>query len=376
MDTLTVLTNELSPRPSTTEEERVAAEYLRSEFEALGYAASIQPFEVRVISPAAPLLTVVSPAILNIDAVPMSMTGGGEVTAEIMAVGKALPSDMPTEGLSGKIALIERGESTFQEKVTAITKAGAVGAVVYNSETGPFAGALSEESSIPAISISREDGAVLKALMEDEIVTANITLVYTEGSQNVIADKLGTADDGRVVILGGHYDTVPDVPGANDNGSGIATILTIAREIANKDYPFTVRFIAFGAEELGLFGSRYYVSQLSPDETASTVAMMNFDALGTGPVTGVLGTLELIQKVDDHADENGIDVDLRFNLSAGTSSDHASFDQVSIPNIFFLGDDFSRIHTPEDKLEFVDTELLGTSAALGIALLDILAEEG
>ena len=44
----------------------------------------------------------------------------------------------------------------------------------------------------------------------------------------MIADKPGTAGDGRVVVLGGHYDTVPNVPGANDNGSGIATLLTMA----------------------------------------------------------------------------------------------------------------------------------------------------
>jgi aminopeptidase YwaD len=376
METLVVFTNELSPRASTTEEERIAAEYLRTEFEAMGYDASIQPFDVRVLSRAVPLLTITSPMKLDIEAVPMSMTTAGEATAEFADVGKALPSDISAEGLSGKIALIERGGITFQEKITNVTEAGAVGAVVYNNEPGPFAGALSEESSIPAMSISQEDGGAVKALMDDEAVTANITLIYTENSQNVIADKPGTANDGRIVILGGHYDTVPNVSGANDNGSGTATILTIARQIADREYPFTVRFIAFGAEELGLYGSKYYISQLSAEETESTIAMLNFDALATGPVTGILGTIELMKLVDSYAKENDIDVEMRFNLAAGTSSDHASFDQVGIPNVFFLGDDFSRIHTPEDTLEFVDPKLLGTSAALGIALLDILAQEG
>ena len=108
----------------------------------------------------------------------------------------------------------------------AVFKAGAIGAVVYNNEPGPFVGALAEES-IPAVTVSQEDGGTLKSLVEDGPVTATISLVYTEESRNVIADKPGTADDGRVVVLGGHYDTVPSVPGANDNGSGIATLLTI-----------------------------------------------------------------------------------------------------------------------------------------------------
>ena len=58
------------------------------------------------------------------------------------------------------------------------------------------------------------------------------------------------------------------------------------------------------------------------------------------------------------------------------SSDHAAFHDVGIDHIFFLGEDFSRIHTPDDKLEFVQTELLGNAAFLGMALLDMLAEDG
>ena len=373
METLTFLTNELSPRASGTEEELVAAEYLRDEFAALGYEASIQPFEVRTISPYGRLLMVDAPQTMDIRAFPMWMTAAGMVTAQVVDVGRALPEDIPSEGLEGKIALIERGEITFDEKVTAVFERGAVGAIVYNNEPGAFVGALAEET-IPAVAISQEDGGTLKALVEDGPVTATISLEYTEESRNVIADKPGTTDDGRVVVLGGHYDTVPDVPGANDNGSGIATLLTIAREIADREYPFTVRFIAFGAEELGLHGSNYYVGRLSDEEVDSTVAMLNFDALGSGPRTATLGTLSLQRKVESYAEERGIDINIGYTMDWG-SSDHAPFHDVGIDHIFFLGEDFSRIHTPDDKLEFVKTELLGSAAFLGMALLDMLAEE-
>ena len=374
METLTFLTNELSPRASGTQEEVAAAEYLRDEFTALGYDASIQPFEVRSISPYGRLLTVDEPQTMDVRAFPMWMTAAGVVTGQVVDVGRALPEDIPSDGLEGKIALIERGEITFDAKVMEVFKAGAIGAIVYNHEPGPFVGALDEES-IPAVAISQEDGGTLKSLVEDGPVTATINLVYTEESRNVIADKPGTADDGRVVVLGGHYDTVPNVPGANDNGSGIATLLTMAREIADREYLFTVRFIAFGAEELGLRGSQHYVRQLSDEEIKSTVAMLNFDALGSGPTTtATLGTLSLQQMVESYGEEQGIDIKIRYTMDWG-SSDHAPFHEAGISHIFFLGEDFSRIHTPDDKLEFVETELLGSAAFLGMALLDMLAED-
>ena len=373
METLEFLTTEFSPRTSGTEEELVAAEYLRDEFAALGYEASIQPFEVRTVSPYGRLLTVDEPQTMDIRAFPMWMTAAGEVTAQVVDAGRALTEDIPSEGLEGTIALIERGEITFDEKVTAVFERGAVGAIVYNNEPGAFVGALAEET-IPAVAISQEDGGTLKALVEDGPVTATINLVYTEESRNVIADKPGRADDGRVVVLGGHYDTVPDVPGANDNGSGIATLLTIAREIADREYPFTVRFIAFGAEELGLHGSQHYVGQLLDEEVDSTVAMLNFDALGSGPRTATLGTLSLQRKVEEYADEQDVDIRIRYTMDWG-SSDHAPFHEAGIDHIFFLGEDFSRIHTPDDKLEFVETKLLGSAAFLGMALLEMLAAE-
>ena len=374
MQTLAVLTADTSPRSSAAEEERAAAQYLRREFALQGYDAWLQTFDVRAISPYERLLTIVEPQPIDIFAFPMWTTAEGQVAARVVDAGAARPGEIPVDGLAGMIAIIERGDGSFDEKVSRVAAAGAIGGIVYNNEPGPFVGALTEES-IPVVSISQEDGERIKALMEDAPVIAALDLVYTEHSQNVIADKPSASDQGSVVVLGGHYDTVPNVPGANDNGSGAAVLLTIAREIANREYPFTVRFIAFGAEELGLFGSRYYVDRLSDGEIAATIAMVNFDALGSGPVTTAFGSPDLLRKVSEYADERGIDVATNSSLIANIGSDHAPFDEAGIPFIFFMGEDLSRIHTPDDTLQFVDAALLGTSAALGIALLDILANE-
>ena len=131
-------------------------------------------------------------------------------------------------------------------------------------------------------------------------------------------------------------------------------------------------FVAFGAEELGLLGSRHFVDTLSPEERRMIVAMLNFDALGTGPVIGVLGTARLADTVAEAADAEGLTMERRGAIEGG-SSDHASFIDASIPAVALVADDFSRIHTVEDTLEFVDRSLLGTAAALGLATLDALA---
>ena len=101
--------------------------------------------------------------------------------------------------------------------------------------------------------------------------------------------------------------------------------------------------------------------------------MFNFDALGTGATVGALGDRELVGDAIDIGETLGISVRRRVNLPNATS-DHAPFSEAGIPVIFFLADDISRIHTPEDRLDFVQPELMGGSAVIGIALLDTLID--
>ena len=153
-----------------------------------------------------------------------------------------------------------------------------------------------------------------------------------------------------MVIVGGHYDTVPHVDGANDNASGIAAVLTLAEELADRSFPFTLRFIAFGSEETGLIGSKHYVRALSQDERDEIKAMINLDVVGTGEGLRITGDSWLTSHVSETADREGITISVRDGMRGG-SSDHASFREAGIPVIFFFGDDNSRIHTPEDTLE-------------------------
>lgn len=86
--------------------------------------------------------------------------------------------------------------------------------------------------------------------------------------QNVIAELPGKAEPERIVVVGAHYDTVDTTPGADDNASGIAGVLTLARDFANRPLGKTVRFVAFPLEEPPFFrssnmGSYRYAERLS-----------------------------------------------------------------------------------------------------------------
>ena len=371
LDFLTAFTNDLSPRASGTDQERTAADFLANLFEDMGYSTTLQEFSFEVAGASAALSAGEDEAN-EVPAVRMYLSGLGEATGDLVHVDRALAEDMPDEGLAGKIALVRRGDIRFEEKIRRVAEAGADGAIVYNNEPGLFGGRLETQSRIPVVTTSQETGEDILALIEEGDVATTIAVTNEHlPSQNVIAEMPGS--DGRVVVVGGHYDTVPGVPGANDNGSGIASLVTAAEEIAGSDYPFTVRIIAFGAEELGLYGSAHYVQSLSEAERTSIVAMLNYDALAGSDILGVTGDSELQTTAIELAGQAGIDLRRRL-LPRNWGSDHMSFIDAGIPAVFFMDNEFSRIHTPQDKLEFINKDLMGQSAAIGLALLDHLAD--
>ena len=251
------LVQDFGARESSTIQELRAAEYLVSEFAALGYSAEIQPFPVDLISSETSSLTL-GPAVDDrtpepIRVIPLRGTSLGVERGPLVHVGLARAEDVATDSLTGQVALIERGIITFREKVDRVSRAGAVAAVIYNNLPGIFQG-VSGGTSIPAVSISSENGARLLDLLAGQEVRATLSVEQeTLPSRNVVATKSGAGDN--VVVLGGHYDTVADIAGANDNASGTAVLLTLARQLVEKDFPFELRFIAFGSEELGLLGS-------------------------------------------------------------------------------------------------------------------------
>ncbi|WP_282694932.1 M28 family metallopeptidase [Streptomyces sp. CC208A] len=149
---------------------------------------------------------------------------------------------------------------------------------------------------------------------------------------NLIADWPG-GDPNQVIMSGSHLDSVTSGPGINDNGSGSAAILETALAVARSGYQPSkhLRFGWWGAEELGLVGSKYYVNNLSTTERAKFAGYLNFDMIGS-PNPGYF------VYDDDPAIEQtfknyfaGIGVPTEIETEGDGRSDHASFKNVGIP---------------------------------------------
>ena len=282
-----------------------SAKYVFGLLDAAGYNVSYQPFEYDFFQEITPgVLEQTFPGTVTytngVDFFTMSYSGNGNVTATVQAVDFVLPpaggstsgcepSDFDTF-VSGNIALLSRGTCTFRMKAENAYAAGAVGVIIFNEGNTPareplFGGTLSPPTfNIPVMSASFAFGTALNDLIDDglelHMVTDTFSAVLT--TNNVIAET-PTGRTDRVVVVGAHLDSVPEGPGINDNGSGSGAILEIALQMAalNIQPRNQVRFIWFSAEEAGLLGSDFYVSQLTKNQIRDIAVMLNFDMVGS-----------------------------------------------------------------------------------------------
>ncbi|MCX5134230.1 M28 family metallopeptidase [Streptomyces sp. NBC_00340] len=158
---------------------------------------------------------------------------------------------------------------------------------------------------------------------------------FTSGGRtgyNLIADWPG-GDTGRVVMAGSHLDSVTAGPGINDNGSGSAAVLETALAVARSAYQPTkhLRFAWWGAEELGMVGSRYYVNSLTTANRAKISGYLNFDMIGSpNPGYFVYDDDPAIEKTFKTY-FSGIGVSTEIETEGDGRSDHAPFKSAGIP---------------------------------------------
>jgi len=367
---LLALAEDIGTRPAGSEAERQAAQYISNQLTTYGYQTQLQEFTFEYYAENTPVLEIVTPTPLPLNPHALRLSVAGEVTAELVPAGLGRPQDFPPEGLKGRIALIERGELSFSDKVTNAAANDAAAVVIYNNVDGPFRGELQEESPIPALSLSQAEGRQLQALLEEGPLTVHLFAQSgreTKTSQNVIGRP---PQDDCQVIVGAHYDSVAAGPGANDNASGSATLLEIARVLDLRSEEEGVCFVAFGAEELGLFGSRHFVTTLTSQGQPSPQAMVNLDMVGVGDEWQLMGSPSLVEKIDQGAAALGLDP---IPTEPSFSSDHLSFIEADIPAVLIHRFEDPRQHTESDRAEFVQPQLLEEAAKLALLALAELA---
>ncbi|MCD4746301.1 MAG: M20/M25/M40 family metallo-hydrolase, partial [Bacteroidales bacterium] len=196
-------------------------------------------------------------------------------------------------------------------------------------------------------------------------------------TQNVVGLLEGNDPNlkNEFIIIGGHYDHLgmggpgsgsrkPDTIavhyGADDNASGIAGIIEIAEKLAanRKELKRSVIVIAFGAEEMGLLGSKNFTNNPLVDLN-QVKAMFNFDMLGRlNPDSKVLiiggtGTSKESESILNKSAEKSI-ITLKFSPEGYGPSDHTSFYAEDIPVFFISTGAHQDYHTPEDNIDKID----------------------
>src|SRR5947209_1076408 len=185
--------------------------------------------------------------------------------------------------VNGAVVMVDRGTCPFSQKAGAAAQKGAVAMVVADNVVEEhIAGTLGETNAvkIPVVGVTKADGALLRTTTGPATVqVAADTKTIT--ARNVIAQtKTGSTRD--VVMAGAHLDSVPEGPGINDNGSGVAAVLETALQLGpSPGIHNAVRFGFWGAEELGLIGSRKYVESLDVNALKDIALYMNFDMLAS-----------------------------------------------------------------------------------------------
>jgi Zn-dependent M28 family amino/carboxypeptidase len=288
-------------------------------------------------------------------------SGSSDVTARLRAVNLRLGEGPPVASTSGcetvdfkdfergSVALIRRGTCPFQAKVENAARAGAVGVVIMNEgvdgRTDAFSGRLSEPVAIPVVGVSYEYGRSLEiAARTDDAAAVRLAVNAVTGkrpTRNVLADTAVNAD-GPLIVVGAHLDSVPEGPGINDNGSGTAAVLEAALRLAREPAQARgrVRFAFWGAEELGLVGSRHHVGALSEEERRHIALYINLDMVGSPNfvrfVQGSAATDDMpvaVARRELIADFSERNLNVEERTGGRYGSDDTSFSQKGIPTV-------------------------------------------
>jgi aminopeptidase YwaD len=392
-ETIALLSDQ--PRAAGTEGEKRAVEYIENEFKSLGLKTEVQPFPLYDFIENQVIVKINGQDLANeYHAFPGNVNG--KVTAPLIHVGKARLGEFGEEVI-GKIALIEHGENSSHEKILNVLNSGAVGAIIYHDlpsgDPSPLYKSFPYEGkTIPVVGITRDDGLFLVAKLEaNEPVEASLVVdtdLVEKNSYNVIATlkPQDSQDTGEIVTIGAHHDSVPQGPGANDDASGVSAVLELARIFSKINVDTEIRFLTFGAEELGIIGSSHYVSSLPPEEIDRMVGHFQMDMIGAEasggeyPAGGFImyttdGRKNLVTDYGAEASQDIFPKPIPYGHMG--RSDHLPFHFAGVPAALFTHTPIeSDYHLPTDTLDKISKEKLRQVAqVVGNAVYQIASPE-
>ncbi len=382
--------DKLEGRRTGTNGEKLAYEYISSEFTKAGLTAKgdnntyLQAFEVnegKEVNKPTHLIIDGNDLQLDKDYFPFVFSPNKSVEA---ATAIALP-ERGTIHFWNLSEVLEENKNNphfdiqdaLKTKISSATEKGATGLIVYNTSTinDDFkfeAKAKTETTTIPVVYVQKD---IANKFFKDETVTHDIKIKIDIGNKvRTGHNVIGYIDNGAVntIIIGAHYDhlgfgedhnslftgSTPAIHnGADDNASGTSAMIEVSKLIkaANlKKYNYL--FIAFSGEELGLYGSKYFTEH-STINLSTANYMINLDMVGRlndstrGLNIGGYGTSptwgEMLNAKDNY-------FAIKFDSSGTGPSDHTSFYRKDIPVLFFFTGVHSDYHKPSDDADKIN----------------------
>ncbi|QOJ78293.1 M20/M25/M40 family metallo-hydrolase [Infirmifilum lucidum] len=334
--------------------EEEARKIISEEFTEHGYIPTLEEFNVKVYEIRRLELHVTSPFRAEIQASPIGFSGETSgVEGRLAYIENSDKMLLPEEG--GWIGLAVGRPSAENWKLLAKRASGLIVA-----ESTPYR-TLSRVAvpwewrerygSLPAVYVSYRDAV---RLLDAERVFLALEQAYRDvTSYNIYAERSGYKYPDEIVLVTAHYDSVLGVPGATDNAGGVALLLTLAKSLSDQRLKRSVRFVLFGAEELGLRGSLAYIDR-HKDELKNVVLVVNLDvhggALGFSAAI-VSGSKTLRNYVEFKAKEVGVNLSISEDVMSSDSTSFVWKGGVPAVNFYRSSGSGADIHTERDNAE-------------------------
>jgi hypothetical protein len=187
----------------------------------------------------------------------------------------------------------------------------------------------------------------------------------------------------KIYIICAHYDTVANCPGADDDGSGVATVLTAAYILRQYDFNHTIRFVTFSGEEQWMLGSHEYARE-AYENGDNIVAVLNVDMIGFAITTyhgnnikvyHNAASMWLTDFTDDVSEQYYDYINLNVIPSGFAYSDQYYFWEYGYDGLFYHEYEFNDYyHTPQDTIENMNITYATKCSKLVLATLVELAQ--
>lgn len=378
-----------------TRGESLCRDYLAERFRRTGVSSvSLERFECLGYEPIHAGCSILGPEE-ELECHPLQYSGNGEVRAQAVYLGELSAAELArveSAGveLAGKV-VVAHAEYAFDlapmlgnRRIAALVHIGELpdgmiassNAVMYPPPLrAPWPG---RPLPYPAVTISAPAGRrLLSALTLDgpvEVRVEHRSRLFPTIAHNVVGEIPGIADE--TVVLCAHYDSQAEGPAVYDNGSGIASLLEMARALIASRPRRRIVVLASAAEEIGLWGATAY-TRAHARELPRTVAMINLDGVASGyPSRREIwsANARLRRLATETAERCGWTPD-RVIPRTGTFSDHVPFTDAGVPSCLIWRPEYPYLVSAGDVRWRVDERAVAQTAEVSFALARRLAAE-